>query len=878
MQPMAAWPLVGRDEELALFRRLLVDEGRGVVVVAPAGTGKTRLVQETVRRASDAAATEFVVATRSAQSLPLAAVAALLPAQTPAASEPLDLFRAVRRTLGERAGGRPTVVAIDDAHLLDPLSAALLQHLAVSDGVRLLVAVRKGEPVEDAITALWRDGIAERVDLQPLGPDDVAALLRAVLEGRVDAATAWRLWSAAGGNPLYLREVVTEAVRVGTLSATDGVWRWQGDVHVGARLRELVELRLATLHDDERAIVALLAVGEVVPRDVVERACALPALTALERRGFVVRPSNAAGHELALDHPLFAEVVRSSMAGSERRRWCEYLASSIDPATGDDVELLHRAVWQLDAGIATDGDALARAADRALKRFDGALAERLGRAALDAGAGDDARLTLAEATLLRGKYEETLLHARVLEDAELSDAQQARVAMLLAEAGFWGLGRIADAEAALERIAARVVSTAARQRVDALQSAMMLAAGRLPAASELGLSIAADDHADPQARLRAVTAAAAGLSLHGHPDEALQLCERLLPVAFTQGAGVTRGVGWVIAQSLTALVFLGRFREAEQLLAPVREAAIVEGDDEVVSSSSVVLGRLALSYGDLHGATAMLRDATAALRTYDPAGYRPWALGLTAQVAAQLGDVATAQAAITELDAGTWHVRLHDYESAMGRAWAASAAGEMTAPVTILLAAVDDAHAIGSRYTEGLLLHEALRLGAPARDVVDRLDATRAGAVLPLHDLFHAHARALVDDDGSALDAVAASFEQVELFLYAAEVAAEAVTAHRRAGRNAAATRSAATAARLKARCPGARTPALALLLPVADLTRREREVCQLAARGLSNNTIAERLVLNVRTVEGHLLRAMTKLGVNSRQELERVLGGSEIA
>jgi DNA-binding NarL/FixJ family response regulator len=223
-------------------------------------------------------------------------------------------------------------------------------------------------------------------------------------------------------------------------------------------------------------------------------------------------------------------------------------------------------------------------------------------------------------------------------------------------------------------------------------------------------------------------------------------------------------------------------------------------------------------------------------------------------------------------------VRLHDYEIAMGRAWAASAAGEMTAPVTILLAAVEDARAIESRYTEGLLLHEALRLGAPARDVLDGLDATRAGAVLPLHDLFHAHARALVDDDGNALDAVASSFEAVELFLYAAEVAAEAVTAHRRAGRNAAATRSAATAARLQAKCPGARTPALALLAPVADLTRREREVCQLAARGLSNNTIAERLVLNVRTVEGHLLRAITKLGVNSRQELERVLGSGEIA
>jgi DNA-binding CsgD family transcriptional regulator len=51
-------------------------------------------------------------------------------------------------------------------------------------------------------------------------------------------------------------------------------------------------------------------------------------------------------------------------------------------------------------------------------------------------------------------------------------------------------------------------------------------------------------------------------------------------------------------------------------------------------------------------------------------------------------------------------------------------------------------------------------------------------------------------------------------------------------------------------------------------LTRREAQLVELAARGLSNAEIADRLALSVRTVETHLYRAMQKLGVRDRREL----------
>lgn len=61
------------------------------------------------------------------------------------------------------------------------------------------------------------------------------------------------------------------------------------------------------------------------------------------------------------------------------------------------------------------------------------------------------------------------------------------------------------------------------------------------------------------------------------------------------------------------------------------------------------------------------------------------------------------------------------------------------------------------------------------------------------------------------------------------------------------------------------------------SLTEREREIVTLAARGLSNREIADRLAVSVRTVEGHLYRAGNKLGVSDRSELKAILEGRAV-
>lgn len=171
-------------------------------------------------------------------------------------------------------------------------------------------------------------------------------------------------------------------------------------------------------------------------------------------------------------------------------------------------------------------------------------------------------------------------------------------------------------------------------------------------------------------------------------------------------------------------------------------------------------------------------------------------------------------------------------------------------------AAAADARAHGELAVEALLLHEAVRLGHAA-DALERLRELASSTTGLLVPVFAAHAEALVRNDSAALEEVAARFESAGFMLHAAEAAAE--------------SGNRALFGRLVGFCEGARTPALALM-SAASLTRREREIAVLAARGLTNKEIASSLVISVRTVDNHLSNTYAKLGIATRGELALVL------
>ena len=100
------------------------------------------------------------------------------------------------------------------------------------------------------------------------------------LGGAVDPAAVHRLSESAGGNALFLRELIVAAVDSGALRLTRGIWRLDGALAISSRLIEIVDARLGDLSDDVARALALVALGEPLGAAVFQH---MDAETDLER-------------------------------------------------------------------------------------------------------------------------------------------------------------------------------------------------------------------------------------------------------------------------------------------------------------------------------------------------------------------------------------------------------------------------------------------------------------------------------------------------------------------------------------------------------------------------------------------------------------------
>lgn len=135
------------------------------------------------------------------------------------------------------------------------------------------------------------------------------------------------------------------------------------------------------------------------------------------------------------------------------------------------------------------------------------------------------------------------------------------------------------------------------------------------------------------------------------------------------------------------------------------------------------------------------------------------------------------------------------------------------------------------------------------------------------------HACAVRDGDADAMLEASRLYEEFGDRVAAADAAAQAAVALRERGLAGSALSAAAVARRLAESC-GAHTPAVQAATMPDPLTQRQREIVALAAAGLTNRQIAARLVMSVRTVEGHLFRASQRTGVSTREGLIALLEG----
>ncbi|MFI6323415.1 LuxR C-terminal-related transcriptional regulator [Nonomuraea sp. NPDC050556] len=829
------WPFYGRAAQVATIR----SADSGIVVAGAPGAGKSRLVAHAV----DGAA--WVRATEAAAELPLGAFASLLPA-TPPEGNPLGWAAAAIQT---------PVLVVDDAHLLDSASAALLHHLVVRRRTKVIATVRSETRAPDAVQALWKDDLLPRLDLAPLSAEETTGLLERALGGRIEPSAADRLWRASQGNALYLRELVLS----GLLSDATGIWRWRGAVKMTPSLRQTIADRIGEITAEEREVLELLAYGEPLGADLLAGLGSAGAVEELEDRQLVTVEHDGKRLNVRLAHPLYGEVIRAGCGVLRSRKLMRRLADTVT-TTGlhRREDLLRVAVWRLDSGVATDPDLLIAGCDRAKMIRDLELAAKLGRAAVDAGGGPRALYLLGMVLFYANCHEEAEDTYARLWEMDMPEEVRLECGVSRCFNLLWGLGRIDAARAVLDETERAVTSVELVQAVYGTRSTVAYGCGDLDAAWDWVARGRALGPLPPRGVLAHGATESIMLALSGRPRECLQWVAEAT-VEFAKAPHALPSLTAVLKDAAShASLQLGELDNAERY---ADEGYRLDGDFGTWTRVILQFGARKAEISRLRG---RLRDALAwaketATRLPPVNVMAGLCLGELAHAHALLGDVAAAEAVLEQAERR--HLPVGPYETAglrFARAWTLAARGDLAGAVAESLAHAGEALPCHAAFA----LHDVVRLGQP--ELVDG----RISGEGPLIALFARHALAR---DGSSFEAVSKEFEALGLILYAAEASARAATRYRDEGLSRAARAAETRAWMLSRRCQGARTLPL-LDLDVPGLTPRQREIAILAAQGLTNREIAERLYVSIRTVSNTLVAVYERTGVNDRAALAELL------
>ncbi len=448
----------------------VADRG-GAVIIAPVGAGKTTVARAASERIGGSV---WVTGTVSDRVVPFAAVHDLI--EVPDDGKTAAVLSAARESVADG-----TLLVVDDAHLLDHLSATLVYQLAVSRAVRLIVTVDPDEGAPDSITALQLDNVLPRIELDAPNVDRKrldASVRDFVAQLPADARSALEFLAVVDPMPLA------------DLSALAG-----GDAVAAARAAD-----------------AVIVVGEAV----------------------------LAAHPLYGD----ATRAQMSAEGLRARRTALYERLSARPPR-DVVDRLRLAVLALDSDNPQPVSVVVAAAADALRLGDLALSERLGQAVLARDPDLDARLTLAQALAWQGRGREADEVLAAVDAATLSDTELMAWALPRAANQFWMLSEPERATAFLQTTRNRVTSAVARTTLDALSATFAMNAGRPGPAMEIAQGVLASPDADDTAVGWSAAAAALSCARMGRFAEVDALADRAMEaqhpglLRFTSGFGQT---------------------------------------------------------------------------------------------------------------------------------------------------------------------------------------------------------------------------------------------------------------------------------------------------------------------------------------------------
>ncbi len=652
----------------------LLENHRGLALVGADGTGKTTLADQIAERLGEKSPVR-VKATATQAAVPFGAFGPLV--EVHEVGKPAALIHSALESLLAQA--RSTLILVDDAQLLDPLSASLVYQLARHGSARLIVTVRAGATWPSAVTALWEDGLLAKLDVGPLDEDETRSVLAELGESLDDE------YRRTGGNPLELR------LHLQTRSAATS-------------LEPLVDAYLAELSLAARTVLGYLAVHEPLSRDD------LVALTSDE----AVEQAEKAGAAAVFDsavyagHPLFAErVAHDADPADTRRLRTEILAQLTTQPLRHLGDRLGRAVLALDSDSPESVDDVVAAAQQALRLGDLTLSERLAGAALRRSERFDARLALSYALAWQGRGREADSVLAEVDAAALSEDEVMAWALPRAANQFWMLSEPERATAFLQNTRKRISTTAARLTLDALSATFAMNAGNVARALEIAGGVLADPEAEDMAVAWAASASALCSARMGRFDQVDALVQRALDaehpglLRFTVGLAQTTTL-LMTGQPDAALEAAGAFTDFAEFAQPGR--AIGE----------VLLAQVLIAQKDPAAAAQLLGPAAA---TLERTGYSwgPLSLMYLTTALAQQGEIAESAKALSRADArhGTKSA-LFAPELGVARAWRLATVGEGThAAIDAAREAARGAERSGQLGVAVWAWNEAARLGDP---------------------------------------------------------------------------------------------------------------------------------------------------------------------
>lgn len=852
------WPFVGRSRERDAFIAALHSGKPGGVLVGRAGVGKTRLATE-LAASVDTGEPLHIVASASSSSIALGAFAPHLATL----GETHDSESTMLARATEELRSLQIPIVIDDAHHLDRVSATLAHHALPRRDTPSLLTVRTGERTPPAITALWKDELLERIDVGPLTKRATARLVRTVLNDRVTDEVVESLWALSNGNLLYLRHLLEGALDDGVLLQIDGEWTLVDALVPPPKLIDLLWDQV--LRTETAEALRVLGVMRPFEFDLLQDIVGRKALTAGERHGLIRVERSDQRYLVTVNHPLLAEVSLEKTTEARLREIRSAMAAAIE-RTGmhREGDVMRVAQLRVEAGSGLTPAVGVTAARIALDRFDPEFADRVLTLARRAHDSHQARLLHARALRFRHRPEEALQlleedMAKAENDSEIADAATIGIDTLLFTGQATRAGEFAD------RILNALTDRIARGRVATEAALVALVTGDVDAAVDIGEPLVEMSGLPEMVRLGVLVTVTIGQPLsgrlrdaHKRIDEGLVLVERddAPPLAVHQ------------LRMNRQFVFQceGRMEQAADCGRLHWEDVTSRGGP--VAAVGMVTADTLFERAEFNAVVEMYEKVLDAVNRFDVFGNRPnihlWGATLALHMGREdLADQWEREAADESTDI-RWVVRRHRVD-----AWKAALAGDLDSARRSYEAATQRSEKGGYRMWLLFCLGDAVRLGRPelAIEGLDHLASVMDGETARL---FADHARALVDQDGKALDALSRRYRELGWTLRAAESSADAGRAYLISGEEAESRRSALSST-LLSRGFSQLTPPLQTIPD--GLTSRELEVAELAVSGLSNQSLADKLYLSLRTVENHLSRVYKKLAVSDRTELADLLG-----